>query len=196
MLVTALLLCAANAACADNLPPASPTSLSTTNPSVGQRWWAEDGVSACGPPAAYRANGVVVRLGSCAGALIIPPALVRVSVATELDVHITTAPNSSGANAAILVLPQSSDPSILKLIAVADNGSTAVFQAEAPGTVFLTTTALCAEIGRGTIVRQCPVLEVDIASGESEGQSTSFPRSGRGNFSALQTLTSVSRQPH
>ena len=91
-----------------------------------------------------------------------PGATVTLHVGDELDLHVTTeAPSETGAPEPIYPLPSLTDSSVLALIAMTDNGSTASYRAAGAGQLTLTTSGLCFH-GSDETRGPCPILTVNI----------------------------------
>jgi hypothetical protein len=118
-------------------------------------------VTMCAPAAAVRAAGHVLWLGDCAGLYIAPGPNVTVRVGQYVEVYL---PEQVAANSQQLVpvapLPRSSDPAVLRLVAVGPGGGAGAFRAVMPGRASLT-------VAPGECVQEqgaCSVLEVVVAS--------------------------------
>ncbi len=133
----------------------------------------------CAWPAVYRTPTVARGgLGGCAGVLVDPPAEVRLRVGQELDLHMTTgAPVESLPPVPDYALPISPDMSVLRLVSVADGGSTGVYRAVAAGRVVLTSAGFCIHRSGQETHGECPLLAVTVVA--PSASAAPAPTAGR-----------------
>lgn len=128
-------------------------------------WWSRSGVSSCGWPAMYLANGTVGWAGDCAANLGSLPNSVKVKVGDTVEVHMLAEVGPTGGIVPIYPTPTSDDAGVLARVSVSDSGTTAGFRAVAPGTARIMTTGECTD---SQTLQQtfgaCPVLEVTVTN--------------------------------
>ena len=120
-------------------------------------WWqltSGSGVSTCGYPAAYRLNGAVSAVGSCAGDLSDSANTVPMMVGDTIEIH----DSSSRAH------PTSTDPSILKRSGTSSDG-VVTFTARSAGKVAIQAMGICnSSDGKTQTSGPCPIVNVKVAA--------------------------------
>jgi hypothetical protein len=161
----AIMVLASACGCAQHAVAANATpAVGTSAPSPSRRapvvsggkWWRGMGVANCAPAAMVRVAGSVMRVGDCAGLLVIPPEKVTVRDGQEIDVHMFKV-------GTLFTLPRSSASAVLQRIAVSPDGETGTYRAVHTGQATLISHAWC--VGRkvnGEITGSCPVLDVTV----------------------------------
>ena len=129
-------------------------------PTPRDGWWQTSDTTACATRGVLWTRTGVSSIGSCAGIVPASPPSYEVAIGDEIAIHAWFDDTLAGPDFAG---PASSDPSILRVVSVADGGGTTVYSAVGPGTAALSTQTFCADVdGHGSTLRQCVIATVTV----------------------------------
>lgn len=101
-----------------------------------------------------------MRLGDCAGNLVLPPADVRVAVGAAIDLHMT---EDGSPPRPIDPLPTAADGDVVRLVARDGGGALGRYLAVSEGQAILWTSGVCYDPAMGQQrTGLCPVLRVVV----------------------------------